>query len=522
MYYSCILKKKKMNKKRILIFTVSYFLCGLAFPPFGLGWMTFFLWVPIFYLTEKLTAKQAFVYHAILSLPYNALMYYWITNAFKFIPDSIAVVGWFFLLIFFCCVSGYVGSLFIWARRSRFFLILFPTLWAGFEVFRTQGDLSFPWFHLSYTLGDFISLIQIISWIGVFGLSFLIILCNLLVMEFYKNRKSKSGLKFLVGALFISFFLWIFGMITLATTPKNEVKKTSIHIVQPAIPQDFKWERPLFKSQMKEILNQMKKSPLKKGDLFVLPESVVSHFLKDVPSVFYDWLKWAKKNKVAIVFGSLDFKENDHPVKPFVYLNSAFFLDPEMVHIKQVFYEQYSKIRLVPFSEKLPFDNVLPFLNFINLGEGDFVEGDGPVIWNWNGVKYSPAICYEVVYPYFIRNIKNRGAQVLLNLTNDSWFGETAAPYQHLKITRFRSIELGLPIIRSVNAGISVYYDAWGRDIAQTQLLEKTVLTTQIEIRTKTTVYQKIGTVLEIFFLWFWIVFNLWFLICYFRKHKKK
>ena len=109
---------------------------------------------------------------------------------------------------------------------------------------------------------------------------------------------------------------------------------------------------------------------------------------------------------------------------------------------------QYSKQHLVPFSERLPFDNIFPVINYVNLGEGDFAPGDGNKLWG-SDYKYSPSICYEVVYPQFVRKVKAEGADLLLNITNDGWFGNSAAPYQHANINRFRAVESGISIARS-------------------------------------------------------------------------
>src|SRR5699024_216126 len=132
-------------------------------------------------------------------------------------------------------------------------------------------------------------------------------------------------------------------------------------------------------------------------------------------------------------------------------------------------FRQYSKLRLVPFSERLPFDDIFPLINYVNLGEGDFSAGDGYEVWNAK-IPYAPSICYEVIYPDFVRGARRRGATLLVNITNDGWFGYSNAPFQHANITRFRAVEAGMPIARNANSGISVFYDYKGRILGKTRL----------------------------------------------------
>jgi len=134
---------------------------------------------------------------------------------------------------------------------------------------------------------------------------------------------------------------------------------------------------------------------------------------------------------------------------------------------------------------------------------------------------YSPSICYEIVYPAFVRSAKNRGADLLVNITNDGWFGRSTAPYQHANICKFRAIEAGLPIARCANSGISIFYDHKGRTVAKTELFSRTVLRKKLPLITTTTVYQKIGGALEEGFFWFWILGNAWILRVIIRCHLK-
>ncbi len=140
------------------------------------------------------------------------------------------------------------------------------------------------------------------------------------------------------------------------------------------------------------------------------------------------------------------------------------------------------------------------------------------MIWG-DSLAYSPSICYEIIYPDFVRGARKKGARMLVNITNDGWFGRSNAPYQHANITRFRAIEAGIPIARCSNAGISVFYDARGRVEKATELFEETVLRHQLSLTTYDTVYQKIGGGMDAALLWFFLL-GTGGLFAYTRKKK--
>jgi apolipoprotein N-acyltransferase len=200
--------------------------------------------------------------------------------------------------------------------------------------------------------------------------------------------------------------------------------------------------------------------------------------------------------------GALDFMPDKKPWREYRFYNSTFLFHPEAGRRA----EQYSKLRLVPFSEKLPFENIFPLLNYVNLGEGDFSPGDGYRIWG-DAMRYAPSICYEIIYPDFVRKAREAGAQFLVNVTNDGWFGRSNGPHQHANIARFRAMETGLPIARCSNTGISVFYDAWGRDLGHTALLDSTVLRRKLPVPERETLYARYGGLWDGFY---WLALGVW------------
>jgi apolipoprotein N-acyltransferase len=148
-------------------------------------------------------------------------------------------------------------------------------------------------------------------------------------------------------------------------------------------------------------------------------------------------------------------------------------------------------------------------LNYVEskVGSGGFSPGDGHRVWTTGGIPWSPSICYEVIYPSFARDARAAGAKLLVNVTNDGWFGRSNGPYQHANIARFRAAENGMPVARCANNGVSVFYDAWGRDLGRTALMDSTVFRRAVPVADRQTAYSRFGGAIDAFFL---IALGIW------------
>jgi apolipoprotein N-acyltransferase len=361
-------------------------------------------------------------------------------------------------------------------------------------------------------------MVQSVSFLGIFGLSIAIVLCNCLIYF----ALEKSGLRRWVSALAacgIPLWLAIHGRNALAT-PDLDGGTMDIAMVQPAIPQTKKWDEHYFHEVMEKTWRTMEAdslsvSPALAGsELIVLPETAVPDFLRNDSAIYAGFFRVARKYHADVLIGSLDYSPGDKPYAEYKFFNSAFLFPGDGVDSVA----QYSKLKLVPFSERLPFDDVFPLLNYVNLGEGDFSPGQGYALWG-RRVRYSPSICYEVIYSDFVREARRGGASVLVNITNDGWFGNSNEPYQHAAIARFRAIESGMPIARCSNTGISVFYDYKGRIIGKTKLFEQTVLRRKLPLITRDTWYLKHGDTVESWLAWLFPIGLLW---CVWAGWKKR
>jgi len=191
----------------------------------------------------------------------------------------------------------------------------------------------------------------------------------------------------------------------------------------------------------------------------------------------------------ALIFGSLDYELlPEKPNEPHYY-NSAFFYSPGT----NGQYLKYDKIQLLPFAERLPFEGLFPIISRVDLGEADFTPGDSLHRFALKKHQLFIPICYEVVYPWFIRDFVNAGGDLMVQITNDGWFGYSAMPYEHANIARFRAVETGVPVARCANTGVSCFIDPFGRILQPTRIFTTTINLMTLPLNATPTPYLKIG-----------------------------
>ncbi|HKP97013.1 MAG TPA: apolipoprotein N-acyltransferase [Fibrobacteria bacterium] len=487
---------------------------AFCYPPFPLGPLAFVVLLPAFFASLRLGTRQAFLYHFAAGLGYNTVMYWWIYNVIKVGPAFVIGAGLVLLILYLSFYNALLGWLFRILAGKPYGLFAYPLLWGGMEVVRTLGEMSFPWNDMGYALGHWPSLIQSVSYLGIFGLSMAVIACNCLVFAAWRLR-GRMRWAAAAGAAAIPAALAAAGMASLARPEPSHPPTLDISLVQPSIPQTKKWDEDYFREVMDKTWATMegtlKDGSLVKGtDLIVLAETAVPDFLRTRADLYDHFRRKARESGADILVGALDYVPDNKPYHTYLFYNSAFLFPGEPGRQTVL---QYSKLRLVPFSERLPFDDVFPIINYVNLGEGDFSTGADYEIWT-RGVRYAPSICYEIIYPDFARGARRRGAQLLVNITNDGWFGRSNAPYMHANIARFRAIETGAPIARCSNAGISVFYDYKGRVLGKTRLSEVTVLRRKVPLISRDTWYLRHGDAVEAFLAWAFVpgFLGCWFL----------
>jgi apolipoprotein N-acyltransferase len=220
-------------------------------------------------------------------------------------------------------------------------------------------------------------------------------------------------------------------------------------------------------------------------DLIVWPESATPfYFLHDIePSELV--FEGINQTKTDYLIGSPSVVRDEDVVH---YFNSAYLVSPNTREISK-----YDKTHLVPFGEYVPFKKWLPFLGKIVAQVGDFIAGKEGNTLPWKGYHLGVQICYEIIFPGLSRAMVANNASLLINITNDAWFGKTSGPYQHFSMTVFRAVENRRTLVRSANTGISGFVDPAGRILTATPLLEEAAIVHPIPLLKKKSVYTRIG-----------------------------
>ena len=508
--------KQKDARIAIALATISWGFLAFAFPPLPLGPATLVLLVPWFIMLNKYNRETAVFATFWASMVYNTINYYWIRNVMNVetAPSGLIFLGLILLIAYLSLFNVLAAFAYSTAKNLKikgkaYLLVLFPVFFASIEMFRTHGDFAFPWNHLGYTFGNHLELIQALSIIGVFGYTILIVTSNQVVAYAFLQKGRKKLALFAVP--FVIFMtLLIHGSCVLsspeaapyynASAPENP----SIAMVQPSIAQGAKWSKARFDSIITKTFNMALDSVQPGTNLILLAETAIPDHIRRQPLVQRRLHQMADMRNSSILTGALDYKRVSDDInnpRRFEIYNAAFLFTPG----NSDFPQRYIKKHLVPFSERIPFDDVFPILNYVDLGEGDFVPGkETPVYGPYN---WTPYICYDAIFGDLIREAIRAGSRLMVNITNDGWFGRSTAPFQHLNIVRHLAVTYGYPVARLANSGVSAFIDQYGHYDQNTGIFETRVIQRKMPLKTRSTFYTSVGEFVETALLWFFAIY---------------
>lgn len=378
-----------------------------------------------------------------------------------------------------------------------------PALWVALEFIRTYAFSGFPWALLGYSQYQWLPIIQFADLTGVYGISFLLVMGNgaitsLLLWIFVPTHQTPSLKPWLpifcfacTLSVILIYGIWRMHQESLLDT---SAKTLSIGLVQANIDQAVKWNEAYRESTLQRYATLSRRAG-KEIDLLVWPEAATPFLFEQEPAYQEEILAIAKELQSPLLFGSptLRFHQDGRP-----YLfNSAF-----MVTSEGDISGRYDKRHLVPFGEYIPLRSILFFLDKLVVGIGDFQAGRGPMTMSLpaapsqDAPKFGVAICFEVIFPALVRQMAREGANFLVTITNDAWFGESAAPYQHFGMVVFRAVENRLAFARAANTGISGFISPNGQILTRTPIFSEQAVTGSLPLRFHPpTFYAKFGDV---------------------------
>jgi len=483
-------KLRGFSLRELLFAALSGAALALAFPPFRTGFLAYAALVPLFLLLEDGRPRGGFLSGFAVGIVFHAGALYWI--------GGITVAGMLFSILLLSTFFG-IFTLLLNVLTRRFgarAMWAAPFLWTAVEYLRSQGELGFPWTALGNTQTYYPSLIQYSTITGVYGVSFWIVALNVAVLRLIRADRSRRRLA-VWAAVPVALFLvpYVYGRTEI---PDRELSgDLRIAVVQPNIPPELKWRDPNGVRISFEALEQMTvEASRQTPDLVVWPETATPCYLRLRARYRSIVQGLADSLSVPILTGAPDYD-----VRTQEAYNAAFLFSPGEKRL-----QQYNKINLVPISERVPFRDRLPFLGGIkwevletgDWGQAFFSRGTDRTVFRHPKGVFSVLICFESIFPGHVRKFARQGAQVLVNITNDAWFGRSSAPHQHARVAVFRAVENRIAIARSANTGVSMFVDPYGRTFGTTEIFHPALRIRSLPLRSEETFYTRNGNLFSL------------------------
>lgn len=473
---------------------------------------------------QAATPGQAFLLAYICGILWYAGTCYWIYDTMRQYGGlnlPLALLALFLFCLYLGLYHGIFGLLLSLSagpgNDNRLALVATPFLWVAVELAR-ERITGFPWNLLGTAQVDNLSLTRITTFTGVYGISFEIMLVNVAVAAAFLVPKKKRG-TLLIAALAAAAVLQAGRLVGAPALPTDH---TAL-LVQENLPVDASWTRDSFERTLNEIADLSVKeaasnssaapdSKVGSVDLIVWPESPAPFYTND--PLFRDAVsKVARASHAWVVtgaIGSTSATQNGRSTSE--VFNSAALISPS-----GDWTARYDKVHLVPFGEYLPFPRLFAFAGGLTKEVGEFHAGASRAPLNAAGTRLGILICYESVFPGEVREFADQGAQVLVNLSNDGWYGDSGAYAQHLNQTRMRAVENDRWLLSATNTGVTASIDPYGRTVARLPRKERSVLVAPYALTSVTTFYTRHGD----WFAWLCAIISLGALIARFAFIKK-
>jgi len=488
---------------RAALAVISGLALAAAFPKVDLSLLAWVAFVPLLYAVEGEAPRRVFLYAWLQGFAGYVASVYWIAitlhnftslRVYQAIAPMLLLAA---VLALFTAVSFAVAE-YTAGRLHIPIVITLPLAWTGVEWLRTYFPIGFPWNLLGYTAYRNLELIQFAEFTGVYGVSALIVFANAVVyivaFQTHPRRTQAASLGTLTVLMAAAF---IFGSIRIRhVTARAAQGPLKVAMVQGDIPQSVKWDPKFLESSFDVYWEQSATAAQRGADLIVWPEAAAAFFFQPedrYPAAFAQdaiyrqrLLTLSTQAGDPILFGAPALGVENGRVG---FYNRAYLVAPGG-RVEA----WYDKIQLVPFGEYVPLRSLFGyFVNRVVAGFGDMFAGHAQTIFQVKGAKLGVLICYESIFPNLSRTVVRDGAEILVNITNDAWYGESSAPYQLLAMAAMRSVETKVPLVRVANTGISAVIEPTGRITGPTPLFTRGTQTEEVYWHRELTVYARVG-----------------------------
>ena len=497
-----------MKKRDILLSLLSGILLILSFPNFDLEFLAWFALVPLFFSIDRKGLYYSFKLGFLTGLTSFLGILYWIIVAVHTYGNVPLILSGLILLLLVVYLSLFIGAFtfltrLIQVRTGIQTIFLAPIIWVALEYLRSFFLSGFPWANLGHSQYLNLPFIQMADITGVYGLSFVILLVNATLFWVFRQwtKKIFPFREVAITALILLGFL-IYGYGKMNAVDRQMIQNPSLKIglVQGNIDQSIKWDEAFQKETLKIYEKLSSRVAEGKPDLIIWPETATPFFFQDAKEYQPFILDIPKKTNAFLLFGTPSYKIEKGKIN---HYNSAY-----LISASGELNGRYDKIHLVPFGEYVPMQNLLFFIGSLGEGIGDFKSGKEIFNFPLPQGKFGVLICFEIIFPDLCRKFVKDGADFLVTITNDAWFGRTSAPYQHFSIATFRAIENRVFIARAANTGISGFIDPKGRILKQGGIFTEEAMNGTIRLSSEKTFYTLYGDV----FAWICSGFSILFL----------
>ena len=464
----------------LLLAATSAILLVLIFPRFNFETLAWVAFIPIFMAIEGKTPQCSALLGFVTGMIFYTFGLNWVNNTLINYGNLPQVVSFMVLGLLAAYLSLFM-ALFCYLMRTvcknnqGLFYVFGPVLWTALEYIRsTHSEFGFSWLGLGYSQFKTLPVIQMAEITGVYGVSWLIMLVNAGLYLTFKTW-GKMGVRFLSVTVLVFACWWGYGNLAIKRLKTDTPSNLTVGLIQGNIEQFMKWN-PLNQNL---VMNKYRDLTLKAAQsqphLIVWPETAMPFYYNQYPAGTEFVKDLARQTQTPILLGS-PYKENKDG--KIIHYNSAYLVTEAGETQKR-----YDKIHLVPFGEFVPFRKLLFFVEKLVEMIGDFGRGTEATVFDVAGHHAGISICYEMIFPDLIRQSVKNGADFLVNITNDAWFGKSAASYQHRSMGALRAVENRVPIVRAANTGVSGTIDADGSLRDETELFVDSAQITTISPR---------------------------------------
>ena len=484
----------KIKIRDILLALLSGVLAAFAFPKFSLS---FFIWIaliPLLFVLPGKKPKQSFFLGLAAGFSYYAILLYWIPSVPAHYGNlSLEISILIYVLLILLLGLSWASFSYFFAKISfvfpRLVFFLVPFLWVVHEYILTYIFSGFPWGLLGTSQFQNTYFIQLASIVGVYGLSFAIVLFQSMFVFSMIYRKKNP---FFV-ALGTVLLIHLGGFINLQLSSPPE-KTFTASVIQGNVSSDIYWDE-VPTEEIKELFNQhleLSRLSYEEGaELIIWPEfSVPLCFScpeEPYASLSQKLIEFVKETGSVLLLGTNETGEENGST---YYYNTALALYPDGTT------SHYYKMHLVPFGEYTPYKKIFFFIEKMTHAIGEVTPGKNISLHHFKDMKFGSPICYEIIFPNLVRQFTKKGANFMVTITNDGWYGKSSAPYQHFAMAVIRAVENRRFLLRAATTGISGIIDPYGRVLSRSVLMTKTYLTGEIYPLTTKSIYTEVGDIL--------------------------